>query len=194
MSNDNGSQDMSNDSVMLQRFKELYSLKIDKSKIIKEKVKILSNIIYDVWICRKSSKTLDYIQNIKNALEYYSKDSNLNVYEFNNYHGFMLYYTRACFIFSQKIDKKQIAIPRKISVDEKSKYIDNVNDLVETWSKLEHYYSFDNILKIYQDDDRDKVTKLCEDSVYNFNRYIRQPKNKKQLQRDLGLNKKKKKV
>lgn len=177
------------DNELLQEAKKLYELKYNKTKNIVEQIKEKLKFIQDIWRIRNQSITLDYIYSITFALDHYHRKTDLNVYEFNTVHSFLLYNIKACFVFSQKINNKKIACPRDFKNGLKQEYIDNVQKLCDLWDKLGMFFSFEKGLTIYEEKDRSKIKEICSNSIFNFNKVSKQLKTKKQLQIESMKNK-----
>jgi hypothetical protein len=154
----------------LDSLNEIYQLKYNKTSKLVAKIKQILKKIKDIWISRPfTNVTLQYISRIGDAIDFYYQPVNKDYTEFNDINRALIFNTRICFVFSQKINIKKISVPRNFNEEQKKEYNKTIQDLIHLWNELGKIFSFDRFTELFKPINIEDIKKICNNSIYNFN-------------------------
>lgn len=135
--------------------------KFQHQKIKQIMLNIHDNItyIYNIWLTRNTSKTFMYIMNLKNMFDI---------------HGISMFedapesidIVKGSYLYSQKIDKKKIRLPKNLDNSKKEKYKEAIQTLITNWNYLGEKFSYENLSKVIYKCENDKLE--CEKHLSNI--------------------------
>jgi len=73
---------------------------------------------------------------------------------------------KGSYLYSQKIDKKKIRLPKNLDNSKKEKYKEAIQTLITNWNYLGEKFSYENLSKVIYKCENDKLE--CEKHLSNI--------------------------